>query len=503
MLVGQAALIDKFGLVVPLPETLTAIGSHHRIVCRDGWRIVTPRHQPEASLQGHLTFAFKHERLDLAVLKRLFLTLDTDAVESIVRAKPTGVHARRTWFLYEWLTGRTLDVPDCLGSMKYVAVMDRNKYLTGHGTRSARHRVVNNLPGTPDFCPVVARTPVLNQYVGLDLADAAARVIGAIPSDLLSRAAAFLLLEDSKASYSIEGENPPRNRIQRWGRAIDQAGRHPLDTEELLRLQEILIEDKRFITMGLRPEGGFVGEYDRLTREPLPVHISAKPEDLESLIQGMIAFERASDRLFDPVIAAAALAFGFVYAHPFVDGNGRIHRYLFHHVLARQGFAPQGVTFPVSAAMLADIDGYRRTLESYSRRLMPVIEWKPTDSGNVEVLNDTADFYRFFDATPHAEFLYRCVRRTVESDFPREADYLKRHDEALRRIMNRVEMPDRLAAQFMLFVRQNRGTLPIRRRKREFAPLADREVDDLERIVKESFDGFDEQARDFLSPPQS
>ena len=204
--VGQAALIDRFGLAVPLPETLTAIGSHHRIVCRDGWRIVTPRHRPEASLQGHLTFAFKHERLDLAVLKRLFLALGTEAAESIVRANPTGVHARRTWFLYEWLTGRSLDVPDSLGRMKYVAVMDRNKYLTGQGTRSARHRVINNLPGTPDFCPVVARTPLLDQYVGLDLADAAARVVAAIPSDLLYRAARFLQLEDSKASYSIEGE---------------------------------------------------------------------------------------------------------------------------------------------------------------------------------------------------------------------------------------------------------------------------------------------------------
>ena len=326
-------MIDRFGLVVPLPETLTAIGFHHRIICREGWRIVTPRHQPEASIHGHLTFALKHERLDLAVLKRLFLALDAGAVESIVRAKPTGIHARRIWFLYEWLTGRTLDVPDSLGRVKYVAVMDPNKYLTGKGTRSLRHRVTNNLPGTPDFCPVVAITPLLDQHAGLDLASEAARTVAAIPSDLLFRAAAFLLLDDSKASYSIEGENPPQARIQRWGRVIGEAGRHPLDKEELLRLQEIVIEDRRFTTMGLRREGGFIGGHDRQTREPLPVHISARPGDLESLIHGMIAFEQASDRHFDPVIGAAALAFGFVYARPFVDGNGRIHRYLFHHVL--------------------------------------------------------------------------------------------------------------------------------------------------------------------------
>ena len=32
----------------------------------------------------------------------------------------------------------------------------------------------------------------------------------------------------------------------------------------------------------------------------------------------------------------------------------------------------------------------------------------------MRVLNDTGDFYRFFDATPHAEFLYSCVKQTID-----------------------------------------------------------------------------------------
>ena len=43
------------------------------------------------------------------------------------------------------------------------------------------------------------------------------------------------------------------------------------------------------------------------------------------------------------------------------------------------------------------------------------------------------------------KFLYACVRRTVEQDLPRKIDYLRRHDEALRRITDAVEMPDRVA----------------------------------------------------------
>ena len=42
----------------------------------------------------------------------------------------------------------------------------------------------------------------------------------------------------------------------------------------------------------------------------------------------MVAFDRGPAGLMDPIVAAAVLAFGFVYVHPFEDGNGRIHRYL-------------------------------------------------------------------------------------------------------------------------------------------------------------------------------
>ena len=59
-------------------------------------------------------------------------------------------------------------------------------------------------------------------------------------------------------------------------------------------------------------------------------------------------------RTNDPVVAAAVSSFAFVFIHPFEDGNGRIHRFLIHHVLSRRGYSPPGVIFPVSAAILRD-----------------------------------------------------------------------------------------------------------------------------------------------------
>jgi hypothetical protein len=465
-----------------------AIGARHRTLEQDGWRLLTPRHAPAATLEGHLTFALKYEGLDLAVLKRLFLAIGPAPVEALVRAKPTGRYARRIWFLYEWLTGTRLGLPD-LKKVAYVDALDPVQQWPGPAVESPRHRVRDNLPGPPAFCPLVFRTPALEDFVALDLAARARAMAAEVPADLLARTAAFLLLKDSRASYVIEGEDPPHDRVQRWGRAIGQAGRKPLDLDELLRLQRIVIGDARFVRFGLRREGGFVGEHDRDTRAPVPDHISARHEDLPSLVDGMIAFDGGKARALEPVIAAAALAFGFVFVHPFEDGNGRIHRYLIHHVLAARGFNPPGIVFPVSATILGRIDDYRRALEDYSSRVLPLIDWKPTDGGNVEVLNDTADFYRYFDATPQAEFLYACVRKTVEEDLPEEADYLRRYDAFKGHVQAFVEMPDRTVDLLFRMLRQNGGKLSGRARSKEFAALTDSEAGHLERVYSEIFAG--------------
>lgn len=481
---GYAALIDAYELQVPLPRQLFAIGERHKRITTDDWSLLTPRHAPEASLAGHLTFALKWEGLNLLVLKRLFLATGPDKITQFVRSQPTGSYARRIWFLYEWLTGETLGLDDATRG-SFVDVLDPERQFAIPGERSSRHRVRINLPGTPQFCPLVFRTEALNGFIREDLASGARDTITPIRADIVARAAAFLLLDDSKSSFAIEGERPPRRRIERWGQAIGQAGRTPLDLDELLRLQRVLIGDSRFVRLGLRDEGGFVGEHVRETGEPIPSHISARPEDLGALVDGLLSFASHSSKRLDALVAAACAAFGFVYIHPFEDGNGRLHRYLIHHVLAERSFTPPGLVFPVSSVILRLIDDYRRVLEGVSRPLLPLIEWGPTERGNVHVTNDTGDFYRFFDATPHAEFLCRCVKTTIEEDLPREAQFLQAYDRFAERASEVVEMPGNTLDLLFRFLRQNGGALSKRAREREFAKLTDEEAAELEQIYAE------------------
>jgi hypothetical protein len=241
-----------------------------------------------------------------------------------------------------------------------------------------------------------------------------------------------------------------------------------------------------------------------VTGAPLPEHISARAADLPSLVGGVIAYdERATADGMDPVVAAAVEAFGFVYVHPFEDGNGRIHRWLIHHVLAAMGFAPPDVVFPVSAVMLREIGAYRDVLESYSRPLLPLIRWRPTGRGNVEVLNETAPWYRYFDATRHAEFLYHCVAVTVRHDLPYEVAYLEAFDRFAEGVTAIVDMPRRTIDLLHRFLRQNHGRLSKRARTREFGALDDDEVARIEALYAEGAASLPETGKSAGPSPES
>ncbi len=485
---GYAAIIEHYDLSVPLPPFLAAYAERHHPRSSTDWIVLTPRHAPEPNLGDQLIFAFRYEGVNLQILARLFEVAPAYDIQAIIRATPTGAFARRLWFLYEWLTGQMLDIEDP-GKVRFVPILlPDQQYGLAKGFPSPRHKVIDNLPGTPLFCPLVHKTPVLDTFDGKNLSAQAAHAMGRLRPDIMARAAAFLLLNDSKSSFAIEGEHPTGPRTARWGQAIAQAGNQPLTIDELNRLQRIVIGDARFVRLGLRQEGGFVGVHDRETNMPVPEHISAKFEDLPRLMEGIVAFAaRAVQRGLEPVVAAASLAFGFVYIHPYVDGNGRLHRWLFHYVLAQANYNPPGFVFPVSAAILRNIDRYRQVLESYSKPLLPCIEWQKTPDGNVEVLNATFDFYRFFDATAQTTFLYECVAQTIDHDLPEEVTFLQAFDQFNAAVQNLVDMPTQHVELLQKFLAQNDGKLSKRARDKEFASLTEDEVKRIEEDYGNSF----------------
>jgi Fic family protein len=185
----------------------------------------------------------------------------------------------------------------------------------------------------------------------------------------------------------------------------------------------------------------------------------------------------------DAVVAAALVAFGFVFIHPFEDGNGRIHRFLIHQVLSAEGFTPEGVVFPVSAAIVRDRKGYDAALESVSKAILPLVDWHWTEGREIEVENDTANLYRYFDATGLAEFLYGKTAETVRKDLREELDFVAVYAAALAAVRDIIDMPDRRASLFVRLCLQNGGALSKAKRG-EFREISDRELEALERAVR-------------------
>ncbi|MBK8954042.1 MAG: Fic family protein [Saprospiraceae bacterium] len=481
LLVGYGAILEAYKLEVPIPDVLALISIKKRKYLTNEWQVFTPRYLPEDSLYKHLVFALKYEGINLLLLKKLFEKLVQEEILDLIQKEPTGQYSRRLWFLYEWLLNKQLIIDD-LQIGNYVSLVNSNiQYSLNTGQNSIRHRIINNLPGVSGFCPMIRKTDKLNRYIEKNISLHTEKYIKNIHADVLKRASAFLLLSDSKASFTIEGESPKSKRMARWGQAIGQAGLIELNKEELLRLQQLLIENPRFVAMGFRNKGGFIGEHDRITGEPMPDHISAKWQDLDQLLTNLIQTNQMlikSD--MDAVLSATIIAFGFVFIHPFEDGNGRLHRYLIHHILSKKQFSKQGLIFPVSASILNHIVDYRKVLESYSLPLLDYIEWRETKDNNVEVLNDTKDYYAYFDATKQAEFLYDCVMDTIENFIPREVTYLIRYDQFKHFLEDEFEMPDKLVTLLLRFLEQNEGKLSKRAKENEFCNLTEVEIDQIE-----------------------
>lgn len=483
---GLVGLVQALGLRVPLPAVrsdIVAGGRRTRIA--DG--VVSeqyPRGYAPKGLIGQLKFAMRYEPCDLGVLKAVFEALGTKPVLDWIRQEPTGAYARRAWYLYETLTGKTLDVPE-VPPTGYVDVLDRNLHITSEPIRIRRQRVNDNLLGSADYCPLIRRTEALQSFIGSGLDAEARTLIEGCDPGVLVRAVNYLYTKETKSSFAIEGESPSPERAERFVAALAHAEDFdPLDVSSFVRLQNAIV-DPRYRESSWRRTQNFVGQ----TRSDFTeqVHfVCPKPEDVDALMRGwMTMVGRIRSKTVDPVCAAAAASFGYVFIHPFEDGNGRIHRFLIHHILARAGFTPREVLLPVSAAIVRDRRTYDRVLASYSALILPFIRWAFDSDGRLQVSNATAGLYRYWDATAFAEYLFGQVAEAIRHDLREEIDFLNMFDEAVRKTVAIVDIPDRRASLLARLIIQNKGTL-AKGKRALFSELTDEEIGAIERAVDSS-----------------
>lgn len=489
--VGYTFLIEKFGLdaLRPLVRCFlvdTSVQSER--ISPDGADIFYPRwrHPLKDVWQEHLRFAIRYEGVNLEILKAFFEKVPMDEFVNEVLSKPTGRYCRSIWFLYEYLTGGELPLDDA-NSGSYTPILDATKQFAlspADSEKIKRQRVFNNLPGNKAFCPMVRLTKSILERNADWLKNETDVLLSAYSPELLYRAVQYLYAKETKSSFAIERETPSQKRMATFVALLKDSERECLSYPGLCEIQKKIV-DERYQQNQWRNTQVYIGETLSPTEERVH-YIAPKPEDIEAL---MSAYLEMANMLMnakcDSVIVATIISFSFVFLHPFDDGNGRTHRFLLHHVLARMKFTPSKIIFPISAVLLKNPGIYDQMLESFSKRLMPLLQYSIDDCGGVSVKNDSVDFYRFIDMTPIVEEFQKIVLTTIQTEWKSELNYLQSYGRMRSEMRDVVDMPDKKANQFILFVQQNHGMLPHNRRK-FFAELSDEEVGALERIVRQS-----------------
>ncbi len=484
---GYEALIVRYELdIIPNWHRSFVAGSGtHRIdTTADGTEEVYPsKYWPGDSLGDHLEFALKYDGTNLAILASLFQVSPRQELLAYIKSKPNGKYARRLWFLYEFLTGTTLPLND-LKRGNYIDLLDLDRYYTVSPAQQVRRQMINNnLLGDNRFCPTIRRTDTLRGFEGDNLTARCKQVVSGYSPELLKRALRYLYTKETKSSFEIEHIQPNSTRTERFVAMLQLAEKKDFcEKSQLIDLQNRIV-DPRFRDTDYRKVQSYVGESVAWQQEK--VHYACpKPEDMESLMGGLIAAHARMDESdVSPVVHAAAVAYGFVFLHPFEDGNGRIHRFLIHNILARRDFTPEGMMFPVSASMLKNQAEYDASLEAFSRPLMPLVEYSLDEDGRMTVHNDTSEWYAYIDMTPQAEALFSFIEQTIETELVKELSFLAKYDQTKKAIQEIVDMPDRQIDLFIRFCFQNNGRLSARKRDSHFDFLSDEEVARMEQAV--------------------
>lgn len=215
---GQMGLITRLDLVTPDPVVYSIVGAGTRQSTFENEYTVErypAGYDYGSTFASDLKFAIRNEPLDLAILKLTFEACDPFELEAWIRTEPAGQFSRRAWFLYELLTQKRLNLSDARRSIKNVPVLDPGKHVTIRGRPSRRHRVTDNLLGTPRLCPSIRRTRKLDELIATSLNEEVRTLISSCDPAILARAVSYLYTKETKSSYAIEGEQVSMSRAER------------------------------------------------------------------------------------------------------------------------------------------------------------------------------------------------------------------------------------------------------------------------------------------------
>lgn len=467
--IGYEYVRQALGLSALVPSRPARVMPVTRVE-RMGDRLAVPGKVAPVTDQplAHLLFALKHEGTRLDLLLEAFRQIPAGDVLAELQRTPSGGYARLAGYLWEQANRASLDDAPAAAGVS-VDVFDPKRYVTGPAQRDARWRVNFNGLGSIRYSASVERTPLIEAALAADILGRANRYAAGLDQMLRDRALAWAYLHETRDSFAIERESPSEGRARAFVALLHQAHeRFPLSEDYLVQLQQATVSNPLDRAMAFRHEQNWL--QGPLRGAAGVSYVPPAPDIVDDLMGELMAFANSADGI-DPLVLAAVVSFGFVFIHPFMDGNGRLSRFLYHHALCRAGALQDGLILPVSVAMKKHEREYLQALQSFSKpaRERWQVHWIDEGQYDFQWQGD-ADWtlYRHWDATACVEFTCRMAEQALDIELRQETEYLARYDAVLRRVSDEIDVRGSDLSTLVTAALGN-GGLVSKRRRDQFA----------------------------------
>ncbi len=412
----------------------------------------------------HILFALKHEGVNLCILAQALEAVSAEQLLNELAKSPNGVFIRKACFLWESFNGKKLEYSTPVrGSV--VALFDPKRYVTGPALRNSRWRVDFNGLGSLRYCATVERTPELETLLSLDILGRAKAFMATLPPEMMDRAINWAYLHETRDSFAIEKEEPSEEKSRRFVQLLRQAheGRE-LSEDYLVELQNSTVSNPFDKAVLFRHEQNHL--HNGLRGAAGVSYVPPAPDLCRELMEELMTFANQSSKQVDPLVAAAVTAFGFVFLHPFMDGNGRLSRFLIHQTLCHSGALENGLLLPVSVAMKHEEANYLEALKDFSKPARDFwnVTWLDADQMAFEFIGHPS-IYRFWDATRCVEFTLQMARRALEIELREETEFLDRYDRVVKAVNQRFDVRGSDLSKLVMMCLDNGGKVSKHRRK--------------------------------------
>lgn len=445
-------------------ERPARIGPVTRITRQDSALLVPAAVAPGHDPLQHLLFALKHEGMNLQASISALKSIPESAVAAVFQSAPSSRYARLACYLWEIANGRKLvGLPPASGA--YEKLFDEKAYLTDRSQRDTRWRIDFNGIGSPQYCITVRRTSVLQQWLDQNILGQVADFIASVDTEVLDRAVRWAYLSETDSSYAIERQKPSPNKAEAFASLLAKA--HDPETISegyLVALQNLAVSNP------IDQAGGFRTGQNRLRndlRGASGVTYLPPPPEMLPTVMGPI-MDLCNDRSsqVDALVRGSLASFAFVFAHPFMDGNGRLSRFLFHKVACSDPRLTNGLVLPISVAMKRHERRYLAALQSYSKPARAC--WEVTFVSDDLIYQDfrgPPEIYRYWDATACVEFGLEMAGEALRHDLMQEMGFLQRYDVIYRAVNDAIDMNnDDLVS--LVRTMASTGALSINRRRK-------------------------------------